>query len=120
MLREIKSPRQIKDEMQRRWYSDDAMDLIVWLDEADNIAAFQLCYDKPFAEHALSWREDSGFYHNRVDDGEGRPGSHKGTPILVPDGEFSLKAIAEKFRKAAAEIDSGTANFIIEKLRGPE
>lgn len=103
--------------MPRRWFSDDAMDLIVWLDENDNIAAFQLCYDKPFAEHALSWRKDSGFMHNRVDDGEGRPGSHKGTPILVPDGGFNLKAIAEKFRQLAQDIDSRTAEFVIQKLQ---
>ena len=117
MLREINNPRQIKDEMPRRWFSDDAMDLIVWLDENDNIAAFQLCYDKPFAEHALSWAKDSGFMHNRVDDGEGRPDSHNSTPILVPDGEVNLKTIAEKFRKLAMDIDSGTADFVIQKLR---
>lgn len=118
MLQEIKKPRQIKDEMPRRWFSDDAMDLIVWFDDDNTIAAFQLCYDKPFAEHALSWRRDAGFTHNRVDDGEGKPGSHKGTPILVPDGEFNLQAIAEKFREHAREIDSATAEFIIQKLRG--
>ena len=116
-MREIKNPRQIKGEMTRRWFSDAALDLIVWLDYNNDIAAFQLCYDKPFAEHALSWHRDEGFLHDRVDDGEGNPGTYKGTPILLPDGEFDQKAIAEKFRQAAKTIDSGTADFIYKKLQ---
>ena len=118
MLHEIKEIRQIPDEKARRWFNDDTMDLIVWLDDNNDIDSFQLCYDKPFAEHALTWRKKSGFLHNRVDDGEGKPGSHKGTPILVPDGEFNLQAIADKFRQAAREIDDDVAKFVYLKLQG--
>jgi len=116
VLQEIKNPRQIKDELPRRWFSDDTMDLIVWLDADNEIASFQLCYDKPFAEHALTWRKESGFLHNRVDAGEDKSGSHKGTPILVPDGEFNLNTIAEKFRQLALQIDNTIADFVILKL----
>lgn len=118
MLHEIRETRQIAEEKPRRWFTDETMDLIVWQDEDNGIDGFQLCYDKPFAEHALTWRKDSGFLHNRVDDGEDRPGSHKGPPILVPDGKFNLLAIAEKFRQAAREIDHGVAEFVYQKLRG--
>ena len=117
MLHEITETRQIPDEKPRRWFNDDTMDLIVWLDDNNDIDSFQLCYDKPFAEHALTWRKGSGFMHNRVDDGEGNPGSHKGTPILVPDGEFNLQTIAEKFRQAAPEIDDRVAEFVYQTLR---
>lgn len=116
MLKEVRKTRQIKDEMPRRWFTDNAMDLIVWFGDDNKIAAFQLCYDKPFAEHALSWRPGSGFTHNRVDDGEGKPGGHKGTPLLVPDGEFNLMKIAEKFKSSSAEIDNDIAEFIYNQL----
>ena len=118
MLQEIKKTRRAQDEMPRRWFADETMDLIVWLDKRGRVVGFQLCYDKPVAEHALSWHEDSGYTHNRVDDGEGKPGSHKGTPILVPDGEFSLREIADKFQAAAASIDGKIAEFVYRKLTG--
>jgi hypothetical protein len=116
MLREIKKTRRAREEMPRRWFADESMDLIVWLDRHGGVAGFQLCYDKPAAEHALSWWEGRGYAHNRVDDGEGRPGSYKGTPILVADGAFDIRDIAEKFRAAAAEIDPRIAEFVYRKL----
>ena len=118
MLHEITETRQIHDERPRRWFSDASMDLIVWFNPDNDIASFQLCYDKPFAEHALTWRKESGFLHNRVDDGEAKPGSPKGTPILVPDGEFNLNAIADKFMELAREIDTTITDFVVQKLRG--
>lgn len=103
--------------MPRRWFSDEAMDLIVWYDENNEIAGFQLCYDKPFAEHALSWRSTSGFEHSKVDDGEGSPGGHKETPLLVANGNFNLKEIAEKFKVVSKDLDKELAKFIYEKLQ---
>ena len=116
MLLEIKKTRRIKDELPRRWFADENMDLIVWHDKHNKILGFQLCYDKPVAEHALSWWHDTGFTHRRVDDGEGKPGSHKGAPILIPDGEFNLNQIADNFKAAAAAIDSKIADFVYRKL----
>ncbi|OGT81449.1 MAG: hypothetical protein A3J35_01240 [Gammaproteobacteria bacterium RIFCSPLOWO2_02_FULL_52_10] len=116
MLLEIKKTRRIKDELPRRWFADETMDLIVWHDKHNKILGFQLCYDKPVAEHALSWWHDTGFTHRRVDDGEGKPGSHKGAPILIPDGEFNLNQIADNFKAAAAAIDSKIADFVYRKL----
>ena len=116
MLKEIMKTRQLQDENPRRWFADENMDLIVWFDDGNNISGFQLCYDKPFAEHALTWRTGSGFSHNRVDDGEGKPGSHKSTPLLVPDGRFNLAQIAGKFSEAAADLDAAIRDFICSKL----
>lgn len=117
MLREIKDTRQVPGETPRRWFTDEATDLIVWFDANDAITGFQLCYDKPFAEHALTWRQDTGFLHDRVDDGEGKPGSYKGTPILVPDGQFNPAYITEKFSRAAQLLDKRIVDFILRKLQ---
>ena len=118
MLKEITKTRRAKDELPRRWFADESMDLIVWYGKRNKIAGFQLCYDKPHAEHALTWWQDVGYAHNRIDDGDGRPGSHKGTPILVADGQFNLEEIAEKFRAASVSIDEKIAVFVYKKLTG--
>ncbi|MDP3049064.1 MAG: hypothetical protein Q8N12_06510 [Thermodesulfovibrionales bacterium] len=80
------------------------------------ITGFQLCYDKGREEKALTWRRDSGYSHNKVDDGEGRTYRQKMTPILVADGIFEYKEIAARFKKESREIDKTVAVFVYEKL----
>ena len=53
-LTEIPEVRQIPDEPRRRWFRSDDLDLIVWCDESGAPTSFQLCYDKPRSEHALT------------------------------------------------------------------
>ena len=53
MLREIEKTRQIAGEPTRRWFSDTSMDLIVWV-EQESAVGFQLTYDKPHAEKAVT------------------------------------------------------------------
>lgn len=118
MLREVNNPRQIPGEQPRRWFSDDDMDLVVWLGEDESIQGFQLAYDKARSEHALTWRNGSGFQHNRIDDGEGQPGHYKATPILVPDGKFSALELANRFKESALRIDQRVSQFVFLKLIG--
>ena len=116
MLKELKNPRQHKNELSRRWFSCENMDLIVWFDEHQEIAGFQLAYNKHHSEHALTWEKQNSFRHHKVDDGEGRPGKHKGTPILVPDGKFDSRIIAEKFKENSRSIDQDISDFVYKKL----
>ena len=51
-----------------------------------------------------------------VDDGENRPGKHKGTPILVADGAFDRASVGERFRRAATGIDPAIAELVHAKL----
>lgn len=86
MLKEISNPRQIQGEPCRRWFTSDTADLVVWFDSNDEVIAFQLCYDKPHAERAVTWRAEArGLSHMAVDDGEAVGMGHKASPILVPD-----------------------------------
>jgi hypothetical protein len=117
MLAEIADARQVPGEGRRRWFTDDSFDLIVWLDDGGGVNGFQLCYDKFHKERALTWLKGEGYRHERVDDGE-PPGHAKMTPILLPDGEFACREVAERFRAAAAEIDPGLRDFVVEKLLG--
>ncbi len=116
MLREVSPVRQVANENPRRWFSSSDMDLTVWTGPDGDVSGFELCYDKEKDERALRWLRAAGFVHERVDDGEGRPGRFKGTPILVPDGTFDARAIAERFRNASSGIDRTVADFVYERL----
>ena len=115
MLREIPQVRQVPGEPRRRWFADDYFDLIVWLDKRGEITGFQLCYDLPGEEQALTWRQRTGFSHHRVDDGElQRP--YKATPILVADGPVDHAAIARLFQKRSRNLDDKLARFVLSKI----
>jgi len=116
MLREMSSVRQIPDEPRRRWFSDAHFDLVIWTDDSGDIVGFQLCYDRAHAERALTWRRDTGFSHNAVDSGEGRPGRYKAPPILVADGAFDPQTVAAMFLGHSGALDSRSSDFIYYKL----
>jgi hypothetical protein len=116
MLTEYKNVRQIIGEPRRRWFSDDFFDLIVWFSKENFILGFQLCYDMGGSQRALTWKRPDAYFHQRIDDGEGRPGKHKATPILVPDGRFNYKLIASRFQKESVNIEPVISKFIYNVL----
>ncbi len=115
MLSEVSNVRQVAGEGARRWFTDDYFDLIVWYGPGEAPMGFQLCYDRPTRERALTWTVQHGFQHNRVDTGE-MPGHPKMTPIIVADGAFDRDQVAERFRGASAGIDPHVASFVLERL----
>ena len=116
MLSEVKNPRQVPGEGRRRWFTDAYFDLIVWYEgDSSSIAGFQLCYDKEREERALTWRSGKGFDHKRIDDGE-VSGRIKMTPVLVPDGTFDYRHIAERFRRESETIDPEIRKLVYKKL----
>jgi hypothetical protein len=108
---------QIPGEPRRRWFEDNYFDLIVWENELGQIVEFQLCYDKLHNQRSLIWKEQIGYMHNKVDDGENKPGKYKATPILVDDGVFDFAAIAEKFKYKSKDIDTEVSAFVLNKIR---
>jgi len=118
MLEEVLNVRQIDGEPRRRWFSDDYFDLIVWFDDDEKILGFQLSYGRFKGEHALIWHRESGYGHYRVDDGEGRPGKPKASPVLLPDGNFDSKGIAGIFKRESSKIDPLIATLVAEKILG--
>ena len=116
MLSELKNVRQVDGEPIRRWFHDEFFDLIVWFSESDEITEFQLCYDLTGYERALTWKKDSGFLHEQVDQGESRPGQAKATPILVKDGIFKRNEIAERFKEDSRDIDKEVSEFVYSRL----
>jgi len=115
MLREIKTEKNKENGLLKRWFNDHNMDLFVWCLKKGEVTKFQLCYDKNHIEHALTWDEEIGFLHNMVDDGEGRPGKYKGTPILVLDGQFNSNLIADKCKDNSKYLNDEIFQYVYKK-----
>lgn len=115
MLTEITKTRQIPGEPLRRWFSSQEQDLYVWQDQAGKIVAFQLCYAKHRNEHAIYWRQEAGFAHLSVDDGESTALA-SATPILLADGTFRRNAVIERFRSLAVQLPNEIVQIVIARL----
>ncbi len=116
MLKEVESLKQQPGEDFCRWFRDDEFDLYVWTDSSGTITGFQLCYDKPTDERALTWLAGKGFFHHRIDPGEQTPTKNR-TPILVQDGVFRADAVVLRFAEHTASIDAKFAAFVMNKLK---
>mgnify|MGYP006961791758 CR=1 FL=1 len=116
MLREIHDVRQVRGDPRRRWFSDEEFDLIVWLDPEDRIIGFQLCYDKPTEQKALTWLKDDGYHHSRIDDGD-NPGKMKASPVLEADGRFDREGVGPRFRENRGDVPENIAAFVCDRIR---
>ena len=116
-LREIVPVRQIPGEAPRRWFTSEEFDLFVWCDAAGSVNAFQLCYDKPRSEHALVWKRGARVAHFAVDDGEGRPFRHKGSPVLVANGHFAAARVADRLATAGGQVPRDILEFVLARVR---
>lgn len=108
--------RQIPGDRRRRWFSSADFDLIVWFEPPGDIFGFELCYDKTRLERSIVWRARAGFAHMVVDDGEQRPGKHKASPILVPDGHFDANRVHSAFARESASLPEDIASYVLQTL----
>jgi hypothetical protein len=99
----------------RRWISDDYFDLIVWYTPGDTIHGFQLCYEKPQGERALTWLSGRGFSHMEVSSGDEDPEANR-TPVLVPDGSFPADTVLAEFARRGSALPPDLRELVIEKI----
>lgn len=115
-MNEYINVRQIPGDPERRWFYSDDFDLIVWFSDDRGIAGFELCYDKNCNMRSIEWSKTKGFRHMAVDDGEQRPGRHKASPILVPDGPFDAMRVYTAFLEASKLLPKEIANYVLQAL----
>lgn len=96
----------------RRWFQGSGLELIVWLDAVGQPEGFQICYlGFGQREHALTWRKQGGFAHNRVDTGDTRPDKNL-TPILVPDGAVPWERLRSEFAESSDGLEPALREFV--------
>lgn len=117
MLRELQNVRQIPGEGHRRWFSSAYFDLMVWYGDDCSFVGFQLCYDKPGVERALTWLRGQ-VSHLGVDNGELPERRHKGTPVLVADGKFDAQAVLPRFMREAVQLPADVVQAVLGPMRG--
>ncbi|MCP4750517.1 MAG: hypothetical protein GY866_06465 [Proteobacteria bacterium] len=118
MLREIKNIKQYSKETTKRWFTDDYFELYLWQDAVGKVTRIELCYDRAGNERSMTWDLVSGYAHVKIDDGEGQVGNYKMSPIMVADGIFDWKRIAESFRESARNLEADLADFVYTKILG--
>jgi hypothetical protein len=100
----------------RRWFRDDYFDFIVWIGQDAAITGIQLCYDKEGHERAITWRQNTGFSHERVDTGETNPEKNR-SPMLVPDDVCPVHAVLEQFTNRSNGITQRVRSFVLARLQ---
>ena len=105
----------VRGDYDRRWLNDDFFDLIIWYRPDDTIYGFQLCYDKPYWERALTWMSDRGFSHMQVDNGEQVYPPNQ-TPILVPDGSFPTDKVLHEFTRRGSALPLEVRQLVTDKI----
>lgn len=116
-LTEVRDVRQVPGEPRRRWFESPDFDLVIWCDASGAPKAFQLCYDKTGAEHALTWHPGSGTEHMAVDPGEDVGLGYKRAPTLVADGQVDVVRVRQRFIEASGRLPPDIVAFVCAKLR---
>lgn len=114
MLKEWKRIRQEKHSF-RRLFTDDNFDLYVWYKSPHNltITGFQLVYNSDGCQKALTWQQESGFSHLKIDEGD--KGLNR-SPILVLDGLFDYGSVVDALRCSMKDLDPDISDLVIEKI----
>lgn len=116
-LVELKSGQRKIDASYRRWFYSPDMDLVLWYEAGGSISGFELYYDKNFNEHVFIWRNDGGFAHLAVDDGEQGPVlEYKEAPILIPDGDIDVSRIKRLFDESSDGLPDDLVLLVRRKL----
>lgn len=114
MLRAIQTDK--NNDPARLWFRDQEHDLFIWVNRQNEPIAFQFSNDRNSSEHSINWSLDRGYSHDRIDTGEAADGRYKMTPIMVPDGRFDNRKIAERFKAVSADLPSDFSEFIYRTL----
>jgi hypothetical protein len=117
VLREIPHVRQVAGEPHARWFRSQYFELVVWCDSAKVPTGFQLAYDKPHNQRAVTWNAPAKYSHMAVDDGESRAFRYKGTPLLVAsETPLDTTSLQQRFHAESAALPPDISALVIGKL----
>lgn len=111
-LREIPNVRQREGEDKRRWFTCAQMDVYLWEKPDTQITAFQITYDIPTAEKAISWKLAEGINSSSVMNNGPVAGRHPGTPLLVTTHGIDGWYVCGLLRKYHGDLPSSAWSII--------
>jgi len=115
-LRKSKSGTNGTNELSKRWFFCQEIDLVFWVG-ADGIPkGFQLAYDKYIGEKSFSWHIDHGYHQYVVDDGEEFP-AQKETPLLREVEKLDSEKVLNIFLENKGDLPDELAGFVIATLK---
>jgi hypothetical protein len=115
MLIEMRDVRQVPGDRFRRWFADETLELVIWYEPQGSIHGFQVCYDPQGTPRALTWTEEKGFSHAKVDGGEESVFSNR-TPILCAGGKYDTALLRNAFLASAGNLLEPERSFVEKKL----
>ncbi|MES2572808.1 MAG: hypothetical protein V4710_22485 [Verrucomicrobiota bacterium] len=107
--------RRIENDFDRCWITDDYFDLYIWYEPDGGIHGFQLCYDKPCGERALTWTKSRGYRHSKVESGEETPTSNR-APLLVQEKAFDVEGVRNEFLLRSSGVDLSIRELVLARM----
>ena len=66
----------------------------------------------------LSWSIESGYSHMAIDDGDVlKDMGHKRTPLIVPNGSYSVNVVFNKFLSVSSSLPKDIEQFVGTKIK---
>jgi len=111
MLRQIDQNFINSSKTQKLWFTDESLDLFLWLSCDQEVIHFQFAYDKPNDEKLLHWSKDTGLVHRTIDDGS-KAGNYPSSPILIDNAPLDKQKLTALLESQTQAIPSEYYTFI--------
>jgi hypothetical protein len=118
VLRQISDVYNRPGEPLKIWFTDEKLDLYIWLSNDDQILKFQFTYDKPHDEKSLLWKFQNKLSHTAIDDGS-RPGKHPSSPISLGEIPIDKNRVFNLLKENEDVIPKRYFSFIQERIFNP-
>ena len=115
MLRPISDIYVREGEPKKLWFTDEKLDLYIWLSDGDGILRFEFTYDKPNSEKSFLWRAPNTISHTEIDDGA-NAGKHPSSPISLGEVPLDKNRVIQLFNENKEVIPRKYFLFIHEKI----
>lgn len=115
MLRKIADVYNRPGEPLKVWFTDEQLDLYLWLSDEDLILKFQFTYDKLHEEKSLLWQTRGRLSHTAIDEGS-QPGKHPSSPISRGEVPLDGTRVINLLEQSLGVTPKKYFSFIQEKI----
>lgn len=117
MLKEITNLNQTSDNLNRRWFSGEGLDLYLWQDTNGAVTQFQFSYNKP-DERVVLWTRKDGLSRHSVISENTSPYHMDASAVFGAPSDWPLQEARDLFIRHAQHLEHAVYEFILDKLGG--